>query len=562
VIFALAGMVLTASGQTSVTNILAQTDFDNDAGQGNADGDNYCWAWAGTDAGACFAGYVSQGIVAGAGVGGSSAYVAGPDYTDLATDPDWLDGVSWATAEFAMGVGFSPLITPMTNAPDWSTFIVSADLELTGLVPPSQWGANVYITKCQFLDTNNNVIFDFNGYGAWINDGSFAHLSVPLSWLSYAAVGNGNGGDAMNPITDITNAAVVSSIGAIVVEFEEKDLTGSNGVSSGSIGVGGNTYVPVFGDTATGTMVVDNVKVIQLVAPATPPPPPTPLAESPIMRGNFDTTFPTATYGFTDRDGANYATDVVSINPTDGIGGSACYECTVDISSWGTNPPASYSGFGGGANETLVQGTLTNSSQAYYRVYVSAKVDGLLSGITSIPASLDLSFFAPITNAGGVTVTEVYDLNASLTLSNTWQSFVFNGSAMQIPPWLSGAQGLFNNNVTDVNQIELQVSIDGSPDLGALFGYNDDLALEIDNINVVQLVPGLPSLTILQKNGQTQVQWADPDAAAGGTAQLQSATTVSGPYVNVAGASSAAKGSPYTVPPASPQRFFRTIWVQ
>jgi len=52
--------------------------------------------------------------------------------------------------------------------------------------------------------------------------------------------------------------------------------------------------------------------------------------------------------------------------------------------------------------------------------------------------------------------------------------------------------------------------------------------------------------------------WADPTT--GGLAKLQSATSVAGPYLDVPGAGSA-MASPYTVPPGSQQKFYRTVWV-
>jgi hypothetical protein len=73
---------------------------------------------------------------------------------------------------------------------------------------------------------------------------------------------------------------------------------------------------------------------------------------------------------------------------------------------------------------------------------------------------------------------------------------------------------------------------------------------------VVQLVPGLAPITILQTNTQTKVMWTDPTT--GGTARLQSATNAIGPYVDVAGITSAT-ASPYDVPASANQRFFRTV---
>ena len=39
--------------------------------------------------------WLEKGVTAGVGVGGSSAYEASPNYTDLATDPGWANASAW-----------------------------------------------------------------------------------------------------------------------------------------------------------------------------------------------------------------------------------------------------------------------------------------------------------------------------------------------------------------------------------------------------------------------------------------------------------------------------------
>jgi hypothetical protein len=244
-----------------------------------------------------------------------------------------------------------------------------------------------------------------------------------------------------------------------------------------------------------------------------------PTVEKPIWQANFDSAFPSGgSYGFSFRDGSPGASGSVSTNRTGGVGGSASLEYTVDLSSWSGSAPSSYSGFGVGANENPLPYTLTSSSKASYRVYLSAKAGGMSSGVTSVPATVDLSFFIP-------NGTEVFDLTSSLVLSTNWQSYVFDGGMnMQIATWLTGAQALFTQYLSQVNQMELQISISGSPDVGTLFGYDNNNRVDIDNIKVVELVPAPAPLTGSQTNSQTKVLWTDPDPTAGGKAKLQSAT--------------------------------------
>ena len=282
--------------------------------------------------------------------------------------------------------------------------------------------------------------------------------------------------------------------------------------------------------------------------------PPTPTVEQPIWQANFNSTFPNGGgYGFSYRDGSpSSASGILSTNLTGGVGGSASLEYTVDLSSWSSSPPISYSGFGVGVAEKLAPFTLTNSQPTAYRFYVSAKVGGTVAGVINVPAQIDLNFIAP----AGV---QVYDLTATLTVSTNWQSFVFDGTTnLQVATWLANSQQLFNQNVTNIDHMEVQLTVEGSPNVGTVFGYDANNTVDIDNVKVVQLVPGLAPLTIVQNNGQTQIIWADPTT--GGTAKLQSATNVAGPYLDVAGTSSTAS-SPYTVPPGSQQQFYRVVLV-
>jgi hypothetical protein len=226
----------------------------------------------------------------------------------------------------------------------------------------------------------------------------------------------------------------------------------------------------------------------------------------------------------------------------------------VNLSSWNNSRPVSYSGFGLGANETPLPYMLSSTNQASYLIYLSAKVGGTSAGVTNIPASMDLNFF---TQAGQ----QIYDLTSPLMLSTDWQSYVFDGGTnLQVATWLAGAQSLFNQNVTNVNKLEVQITVPGSPDVGALSGYDNNNTVNIGSIKVVQLVPDLAPLTIIQTNGQTIVTWTNPDPSVGGTAKLQSATKVAGPYLDVAGAASAT-ASPYMVSPDSDQKLYRIIWV-
>ena len=541
-----AGLMSTAVAQT--TNIIVQTDYDGDAGEGNFN-NNYGYCVAGSSAGSVLAGY-SGGITAGVGVGGTFANSISPDYTLLPSDPNWTSpSLAYVYAVVGNGTQFGSPMTAITPTAVLGSLILSADLQVTGLLP-SLTNADVSITKVQFFDSGNNIIFDFSGDAGYVGT-NFVHIAVPLSSLNYGGINGPNQGpDATHPATDFTNAAVVGSIASFTIEFAV------NGLPVGVIGgTGANLISPPFGFTSTGVLTVDNIELIQTGNTV-----PTPVQEQVIWRADFDSTFPnTAVYGFHYRDGTDGASGVVSTNVGGGIGGSNSLEYTVDLSSWSSTPPVSYSGFGVGATESPLPFVLTSSNKASYRVYVAAKAGGILaSASTNIPAVLDLLFTVPAgaESPSNSSLAVVLDLNPSLTVTTNWQSYVFDNMAIGVNN--GGSQALFNQYVSKVNQMQVQVVAQGSPNVATIFGYDNNNTVDIDNIKVVQLVPGLPPVSVAGTAGQVKIYWTDPST--GGFAQLQSSTNVGGPYLNVSGETSGAD-SPYTVPSGSAQQFFKTVWV-
>ncbi len=542
IVFGIAGAVSAATAQT--TNIILQTDFDGDAGEGNFNND-YGYCVAGSSAGSVLAGY-SGGLAAGAGVGGTFANSISPDYTLLPSDPNWTSpSLAYVYAVVGNGTQFGGPMAALTPTSVLGSFILSADLQVSGLLP-GLTNADVTISKVQFIDGGNNVIFDFTGDAGYVGS-NYVHIAVPLSSLAY---GGANGGDATHPVSDFTNAAVVGSIAAFTVEFAVE------GLPVGTIG--GNPLIsPPFGFTDTGVLNVDNIELIQTGNTV-----PTPTQEQLIWQANFDNTFPGGGgYGFHYRDGTDNASGTLATNPTGGVGGSASLEYTVNLSSWSSTPPASYSGFGVGATENPLPFVLTSSNKASYRVYVSAKAGGILSGAsTNIPAVMDLLFSVPpgAESPSNTSQAVVFDLVPALTLTTNWQSFVFDGASSPIGVNNGGSQALFNQYVSRVNQMQVQVTAQGNPNVATIFGYDSNNTIDIDNIEVVELVPGLPPVSVTNTAGQVKVYWTDPTT--GGAAQLQSSTNAAGPYVNVPGEGSGAN-SPYTVPAGPAQQFFRTIWV-
>jgi hypothetical protein len=537
----IAGMATAGTAQT--TNIILQTDFDGDAGEGNFNF-SYGYAVAGSSAGSVPAGFTG-GLTGGAGVGGTVANSSTADYTLLPGDPNWNSpSLAYVFAVLGNGTSFTGPIAPITPTSVMSSFVLSADIQVTGLLP-SLTNADITVSKVQFLSAGT-VLFDFSGDAGNVGS-NFVHISVPLSSLAY---GGANGGDATHPIGDFTNTAVVASIDSFIIEFTVQ------GLPVGTIG--GNPLIsPPFGFSNTGTLVVDNVQLIQTGNTV-----PAPTQEKLIWQADFDSTFPNAGgYGFHFRDGTDNASGAVATNLTGGVGGSASQEYTADLSSWSSSPPVSFSGFGTGARENPLPFGLTSANKASYRVYVSARAGGLANGAnTNISAVMDLLFRVPAgaESPSNASPAVVLDLAPTLTLTTNWQSFVFDGAASPIGVNNGGSQALFNQYISQVDEMAVQVATQGSPDIGAQFGYGTNTTIDIDNIKVVELIQAAPPITVIKTNNQVKVFWTDP--ATGGTAQLQGSTNGSGPYLNIPGAASGA-ASPYTVPAGNPQQFFRTIWI-
>ncbi len=110
-VLGVASLMSTAGAQT--TNIILQTDFDGDAGEGNFNND-YGYCVAGSSAGSVLAGY-SGGITAGVGVGGTFANSISPDYTLLSSDPNWTSpSLSYVYAVVGNGTHFGSPMTAIT----------------------------------------------------------------------------------------------------------------------------------------------------------------------------------------------------------------------------------------------------------------------------------------------------------------------------------------------------------------------------------------------------------------------------------------------------------------
>jgi len=521
----ISGGISAASAQT--TNLIFGTDFE---GNGNYSF-SYGYTFAGGNLGNAASAFTG-GVVAGVGLTNSSAFDGRPDFTATGSDANYTNSAGYTYSGVDDFIQSGAPINPLAPTANLDSYIVSFDAMVQGLQP----GVNSTTISFNQLNifTNGTKAVQFIG-GSFTVSSNFAHFDVPLSALTL------NSGS----ISDLTNSDELATVTGFATDFRITQETGTIQVNR----------MPIWGFDNDNQLIVDNVYMVQTSATVPPP-----LYERLIWEVNFDDKPAGYTYGFVFRDGANSATDTVAVNPTDGVGGSAALDITADLSSWAGSPPTAYSGFGPGVGHGIPY-TLHNTNKSAYRVYWSAKVGGLLDGMTQAPGNVGVQFLVPPgtltpSNANNAVVLE---LAPNFTLSSNFTAFVFDGSTMPVGLYNGGSQAMFNQYASQVTLIQVQAQFNGGPDIGTVFGYDAGNTMTVDNVKVVELVQGIAPLSIVHTNGQIKVYWSDP-VNNDGTAKLQSSSNVTGPYSDVPGATSAA-ASPYVVPPGSASAFFRAQWV-
>ncbi len=512
------------------TNLLFGTDFEGTGINDNLTS-SYGYAYAGGNLGNAVSAFTG-GITPDVGVTNSLAFDGMPDFTGTASDPNYTNSASYTYSGTDDYIQFGAPLNPVSPTSDLSSLVLSFDAEALGL-DPSVTNTTLFFNQLN-ITTNGVTAVQFTG-GSFTIGSNFTHFDVPLSQLTLQS----------GSIADLTNAAEVATIDGLVTDFRVTE----------ELGTIQKDRRPVWGFDANNQLIVDNIYLRQVTGTVLPP-----LYERLLWQVNFDDQKPDNVYGFVFRDGPNFATTSVTTNDTDGIGGSAALTVTADLSSWATNPPVSYSGFGPGVGHSIPY-TLTNTNKSGYRVYWSAKAGGLLDGVTSAPGNASIQFLVPpgTLTPSNSTSQLVLELAPNVTLTTNYTSFVFDGSAAPIGIYNGGSQAMFNQYISKVNLIQVQAQYNGSPDIGTLFGYDADNTMSVDNVKVVEIVQGVAPPSIVASNGVIKVYFTDP-INSDGTTKLQSAANVTGPYTDVPGETSGAK-SPYTVPAGSSQLFFRTQWV-
>jgi len=307
-----------------------------------------------------------------------------------------------------------------------------------------------------------------------------------------------------------------------------------------------------FGWDDYNVVLIDNMQlaVRQFAGPPPPTPPTVPLT---IFEWNMDDKpltytwgtynwsadtnnpqiyIPTYTYSATTSEMAGY-----------GVGGSNGWWLQMDNSTLAPpNTPAWAGGNTGGGGPVDLSHFTDNLLKSYV-LECDVRVEGLAPdasvGVVDIPLSMDsprgnvrLEFSSP---GGSNWVHSAVDFSQA-----NW-----NTGDGRLP------KSSFATNYNTYTSIAIELQLNSAPN-GAMWEFDTNNRVVVDNIKLVHYVAACPPLTIFTATNNVIVTW---DAPSTGTAILLSGDTVAG-VTNEVGPT-----SPYVIPIASAPKYFRTRWV-
>jgi hypothetical protein len=230
-----------------------------------------------------------------------------------------------------------------------------------------------------------------------------------------------------------------------------------------------------------------------------------------------------------------------------GVGGSNAWILQMDNSALANDNPAwAGGGTGGGGPVDFTQ--FNTSDLASYKFSVDARVEGLnpekfdTTGVLQIFLDTPDDTLQPAdenTDNDGI-----LRLDFQLAgLETNWQTMTFTLAKGNVG---SGSKDNFIAHYNKINGFRTQWQVENAASV-ADWNYDADNALVIDNFKLERIYTGAPAAAISLANGEVTITWS-------GQARLQSASSLEGPYTDVAGAT-----SPYKASPTGNARFFRTV---
>lgn len=317
---------------------------------------------------------------------------------------------------------------------------------------------------------------------------------------------------------------------------------------------------PAFDYDAGNALYLDNVKLEVVAVPTAPPVETTPVT---MAEWNFDdkTVWYEYHYGWVAEQGeplvvtaGNNANGTLTNEL--GTDASSAWFLNIDNSAYASTTVPAWAGAGTGGGGPIDLELLDSGKLADYRVTFDARVLGLAPERTTGTSGL-LQFFldtpddtlqpADENTDGDVAVQLNFPIPA---LNADWQTYSFLLSKGNVG---TGSEAQFAQLLDAITGMRTQWQIENAAD-AAVWGYDAENTLVIDNFKLERLYAaeaGGPRLNVAHENGRLILTWNTP---AGSNFKLQSATSVDGPYTDVAGASSG-----YSVETSGTAQFFRLV---
>lgn len=328
-------------------------------------------------------------------------------------------------------------------------------------------------------------------------------------------------------------------------------VTFTNGLATGitQVEFAQNQHMPSdqFGFDTNNVVYLDNIK-LQVLQYSGPPPPPPPVVPLSIVDWNMDDKGlwyggAAGTNGGWSANNvkATYLLDQPSAGT--GVGGSNALLFWMMNEIYATNSPLpAWAGgngyFGGPANVANV----SSPKLSDYQLSMDARVEGLDPASTVANFDFQVRFNTP-------TETLVRCDTSFSDIGSNWTHVTIKLNKAAVG---EGSAASFATNYSQVSEIPVQVQLNNVVNQ-ALWGYDTDNKVFLDNIKLDLLAVGLMPLSITAVGNNVVVTWPAP---ATGTTQLLSASTVNASYTEVLGAT-----SPYTSPIAGVPKYFRTQWI-
>jgi hypothetical protein len=486
------------------TNEVGYTDFDSGGVWGY--GYFYSWGWPGGNQftnGTYVYNYsytdpiLTNGPVVGA------YYFTNVMMADLMTN----SGAGYGTG-FGGPVlpGSSGFINLSTNLDD---YIFSFDARVEGLAP-GQTTANAEM-QAQWQSGGNILQHNFD-------------VAVSSNWTHYSAL-----------LSDAT------STGGSPGTVSNWVYAVQNGfVSAMQWNVNMNQPDPQFGFDDNNAAFVDNIRLDMIVRTGAPPVLP-PTEAKTIIDWNMDDKPMYGGWG-----GSNWSQNTFlptftwsPAEPGAGVGGSNAWTLHMDNSALAAPNTPQWAGGGTGDNGPTDYSLFDTGDLKSYKLTFDARAEGLN------PLKEDtvcrLQFFMDIAGNN-------MRLDFNIPAGSNWvtTSYLLNSGSVGL-----GSKAAFATNFA-VTAVRIQCQIENAQS-EADWGFDADNTLAVDNIKLQRIYIATPPLQIATSGNNVIVTWAQP---ATGTAKLQSANTVLGPWSDVNNAT-----SPYSSPLANAPRYFRTQWV-